>query len=283
MKKYTIRLNRNGSLEADRVLERSKNRNEELTRYPEFDKAVQYLQEREKKEGGFSFAPQLYPDIEDTYYAVRILQFLDVDVDRNNTGHYLKNIDWKQVGFPRVVYMLFYLHRSLGIELPHQLIDLSSKDWLESGTPDAQYFSDAIRKLLNQPLRTLHSSSSFQFQTHENLETLRKKVSILLDRDINLDKQQIIRWVQLCQNGDGGFGFYPETTSFMENTYYALEILSKLGSSPVQMELCRRYILSCQTRDGGFGRAPISFPFIESTFHAVSGLLLLEEMGRDMN
>jgi hypothetical protein len=65
----------------------------------------------------------------------------------------------------------------------------------------------------------------------------------------------------------------------MENTYCALEILAKLGSSPVQMELCRKYILSCQTKDGGFGRAPISFPFIESTFHAVAGLLVLEKMG----
>ena len=32
---------------------------------------VRYLKEQEK--GGFSFAPELYPDIEDTYYAVRTL------------------------------------------------------------------------------------------------------------------------------------------------------------------------------------------------------------------
>jgi hypothetical protein len=100
-----------------------------------------------------------------------------------------------------------------------------------------------------------------------------------LDRDINFDRKQIIRWVQLCQNGDGGFGFYPETTSYMENTYCALEILSKLNSSPTQLDLCRKYILGCQTKSGGFGRAPASFPFIESTYHAVVGLLLLEKMG----
>ena len=251
---------------------------EKLSHLLELSKVIQYLKDREKKEGGFSFAPELYPDIEDTYYAVRILQFLDVDLDRNNTGHYLKNIEWKEVAFPRAVYMLLYLHLSLGIELPHQLINLSSKDWLESGTLDAQYFSDAIRKLLLEPLNPLPSLPPFQFQSRENLQTLRKKVSVLSYRDINFDKQQIIRWVRSCQNGDGGFGFYPETTSFMENTYCALEILSKLGSSPSEIELCRKYILSCQTKDGGFGRAPVSFPFIESTFHAVVGLLCLEEM-----
>jgi len=65
----------------------------------------------------------------------------------------------------------------------------------------------------------------------------------------------------------------------MENIYCALEILSKLNSSPTQLDLCRQYILGCQTKSGGFGRAPASFPFIESTFHAVKGLLLLEKMG----
>lgn len=249
-----------------------------LSRLLDLSKVIRYLRDREKKEGGFSFAPELYPDIEDTYYAVRILKFLDVDVDRNNTANYLKNINWKEVGFPRAIYMLVYLHFSLNIKFPPSLTGLLRKDWSRFQILDAQYFFDAIRKLLDQPLKPLCSSSSFKFQTHENLQTLRKKVSILSDRDIKFDRQQIIRWVQLSQNGDGGFGFYPETTSYMENTYCALEILSKLNSSPTQLRLCRKYILSCQTKDGGFGRAPISFPFIESTFHAVSGLLLLEEM-----
>jgi len=103
-----------------RKVEKPKKRIERVSQYHKLAKVIQYLREREKKEGGFSFAPELYPDIEDTYYAVRILQFLDVDVDRNNTGHYLKNIDWKEVGFPRAVYMLVYLHLSLGIELSRQ-------------------------------------------------------------------------------------------------------------------------------------------------------------------
>jgi hypothetical protein len=96
-------------LAVDRVLERSKNRNEELTHHLEVNKAVQYLQEREKKEGGFSFVPELYPDIEDTYYATRVLKLLNVNVDRDKTANYLKNIDWKEVGFPRAVYMLLSL------------------------------------------------------------------------------------------------------------------------------------------------------------------------------
>jgi len=256
---------------------------ETLSRVLDPSKVIQYLRDREKENGGFSFAPELYPDIEDTYYAVRTLQLLKADIDRDKTANYLKSIDWKEVGFPRAVYMLLYIHQSLYIELPRQLIDLSGKDWFGFAVLDVQYFSDEMRKLLGRPLKPLNSPSSWQLQTNESLQTLRKKVAILLDRDINFDRQPIIRWVQLSQNGDGGFGFYPETTSYMENTYCALEILPKLGSSPMQIELCRKYILGCQTNNGGFGRAPVSFPFIESTFHAVSGLLLSEGMGGDKN
>lgn len=263
--------------------EDSKKGLESLSRFLALSNVIQYLKEREKREGGFSFAPELYPDVEDTYYAIRVFQLLNVNLDRHKTAGYLKKIDWREVGFPRAVYMLLFIHLSLGIELPRPLIDLSKKDWSNFGMLDVQYFSDEIRKLLGQSLNSLPNLSPFQFQSHENLQTLRKKVSILLNRNIHFDRMQIVRWVQLCQNGDGGFGFYPETTSYMENTYCALEILSKLEESPVQLDLCRKYILSCQTKGGGFGRAPHSFPYIESTFHAVMGLVLLGEMEGEGN
>jgi hypothetical protein len=245
----------------------------------EVPKILQYLKEREKKEGGFSFAPDLYPDIEDTYYSIRIFQMLRARVNRGKTANYLKGIDWGEVGFPRAIYMLVYLHLSLNIDFPPPLTDLLKRDWARFQTLDAQYFSDEVQKLLNGTPYPLQPLSHFQFDPKDNLQTLRKKVSILLNHGMDFDRQEIIKWVQRCQNGDGGFGFYPETTSYMENTYCALEILSNLHSFPMELELCRKYILGCQTKSGGFGRAPSSFPFIESTFHAVMGLFLLEKMG----
>jgi hypothetical protein len=241
-------------------------------------RVIHYLKAREKEEGGFSFVPDLYPDIEDTYYALRTFQLLKVDVDRNKTAKYLENINWKEVSLPRSVYMLTYLHLTTDMEMPPPLTDLLRKDWSGFRAIDAQYYSDEIKKLLKQHLNPLPFLSHFQFHARDNLQALRKKVSALVDHGIDFDKQEIIRWVQLCQNGDGGFGFYPGTTSFTENTYCALEILSKLNSSPRETDLCREYILNCQTKSGGFGRAPISFPFIESTFHAVTGWFFLDKM-----
>ena len=247
----------------------------------ELSRVIQYLKDRECEEGGFSFVQDLYPNVEDTYYAIRTLQLLMADIDRIKTANYLKSIIWKEVYYPRIVYMLLYLHLSLHIELPLSLVELAKKDWSRFHILDTQYYSDEIQKLLNQPLKPLRFLSSFQFQAHENLQSLRKKASVLIDLNIDFDRHQIIRWVQLCQNGDGGFGFYPETkTSYMENIFCALEILSKLQASPCRIDTCREYILGCQTKSGGFGRAPISFPFIESTFQAVAGLFILEKMER---
>ena len=247
----------------------------------DLSRVVNYLKEREKEEGGFSFAPDLYPDIEDTYYAIRIFQMLRVEVNRDKTVNYLKTIDWVGVGFPRAIYMLVYLHLSLDIDFPPPLTDFLKKDWSRFQILDAQYFYNEIQKLIRGPIHYLQSLSYFHFHPKDNLQTLRKKVSILLNHSIDFNRQEIIKWVQLCQNGDGGFGFYPETTSYMENTYCALEILWKLDASPLQVKLAQKYILGCQTKSGGFGRAPMSFPFIESTFHAVTGWFLLEKIEQE--
>lgn len=245
-----------------------------------FSKVIQFLREREKEEGGFSFVPDLYPNIEDTYYAIRTFQLLKGEVNREKTIHYLGTIDWKGVAFPRIIYMLVFLHLFLNMDLSPSLVELVEMNWRRFPALDAQYFFDKIQKLLNRPLILIQSSSHFQFQSRENLQSLRKKVSVLIDHRINFDREEIIRWIKSCQNGDGGFGFYPGTTSFMENTYCALEILSKLHAFPERIENCREYILNCQTKSGGFGRAPMSFPFIESTFQAVAGLFILDMMER---
>jgi hypothetical protein len=174
--------------------------------------------------------------------------------------------------------MLTYLHRTLKLEFPPPLIHFLKQEGPTCQTLEGQYFSDEIQKLLNRPYHPLALFFPSRVHQHENLQALRKKVSIWINHRVPFEREEIIQWVQSCQNGDGGFGFYPGTTSFMENTYCALEILSRLGSLPLRGEDCRQYLLNCQTKSGGIGRAPMSFPFIESTFHAVTCWLLLDTM-----
>lgn len=244
----------------------------------ETGRVIQYLKDHEKREGGFSLVPELPSNIEDTYFATRTLKLLRRRMNRRNLTQYLKGMDWRQVQSPRTLFMLVYLHVTVHVPFPSPLISLLKEYSPALQNLDGPYYSDEIRKLLNQPLNRFSSFSAFQFQDNENLQALRKKISVWINHHVFFERDEIVQWVQSCQNGDGGFGFYPGTTSFMENTYCALEILSKLKETPLRIDACKEYILNCQTKSGGFGRAPMSFPFLESTFHAVSGWFLLRGM-----
>ncbi len=261
-------------------LQRSEDKIARLSHLLELSRVIQYLKDHEREEGGFSLIPELQSNVEDTYNAIRTLRVLEADIDLSKIKNYMKSIPWAEVGSPRIFYMVAYICLSTGAKFPAPLVHLLEKDWSRFDPLDSQYFFNEIQKLLGKSLRLLPSLSSFQFHPKDSLQSLRKKVSVLLDLNIEFERHEIIKWVQLCQNGDGGFGFYPGTTSYMENIFCALEILSKLQASPQRIDTCREYILGCQTRSGGFGRAPISFPFIESTFQAVGGLLMLDEMER---
>ena len=264
--------------------EEVKNRKKKLKRlnhWPKLSRVIQYLKDREYEEGGFSFVQDLYPNVEDTYYAIRTLQLLMADIDRIKTANYLKSIIWKEVYFPRIVYMLLYLHLSVDMELPVPLVNLLKKDWSKFQFLNAQYYSNEIQKLLNQPLKPLLFLSSFQFQAHENLQSLRKKVSVLIDLNIDFDRHEIIRWVQLCQNGDGGFGFYPETkTSYMENIFCALEILSKLQASPWRIDICRQYILGMPDQKRRLRQSSYQFSLYRKYFSCSSRIISFRENGR---
>jgi hypothetical protein len=86
---------------------------------------------------------------------------------------------------------------------------------------------------------------------------------------------RLISWFRASQNGDGGFGFFHGTTSFVENCHYCLQALTVLGAEPVDPEKARRFITACRTASGGFGRGIRAAPFLDATWHAVASLVLL--------
>lgn len=85
-------------------------------------------------------------------------------------------------------------------------------------------------------------------------------------------------WLRRSQNGDGGFGFFPGTTSFIENCHSALAALALLGAQPEDPAAARAFVISCQTGRGGFGRSPRAAPFLDASWHAIRSLQLLESM-----
>jgi prenyltransferase beta subunit len=89
---------------------------------------------------------------------------------------------------------------------------------------------------------------------------------------------ELVAWLQRTQNGDGGFGFFPGTTSFIENCHAGLAALSLLGARPIDLDGARAFVVSCQTGRGGFARSPKAAPFLDASWYGIASLRLLEEM-----
>lgn len=85
-------------------------------------------------------------------------------------------------------------------------------------------------------------------------------------------------WLKLCRNGDGGYGFFPGTTSYMENVYEAFESFRLLGILPERVDSTVGFIRACRSARGGFGRRCQGIPFPDSTWYGVSVLMNLLSM-----
>ncbi len=106
----------------------------------------------------------------------------------------------------------------------------------------------------------------------------------LLQRVPNYQEDLIV-WIQSCQNPDGGFGEYPGATSDMTSTYFAIHSLKVLGASVLDPEAARNFIDSCQVMEGdwswpagGYAYTPgegKGYSILEATMYAIWGLRFL--------
>ncbi|MFH1762478.1 MAG: prenyltransferase/squalene oxidase repeat-containing protein, partial [bacterium] len=105
-------------------------------------------------------------------------------------------------------------------------------------------------------------------------------VKILLKLGSDLPRSnEIINFVQSCQNSDGGFKYSP-TDSFgnysdIWYTWAAVTTLADLGAEPVNKDKCISWIESCHNIDGGYSDKPSYYSRLEATFYAVDALNLL--------
>jgi prenyltransferase beta subunit len=94
---------------------------------------------------------------------------------------------------------------------------------------------------------------------------------------------ELVDWLRKCQNCDGGFGFFPGTTSYVEYCDYSLSALSLLNIRPADPVNAGQYICYCQTGAGGFSRSARAAPFLEASYHALQGLLCLRKFQGDFS
>lgn len=241
------------------------------------EKLAHYVLARQKEDGGFGLTPRLPATVEDTYHAVRILEMLGRDENLTRTRDYLERLEWSISRRAKIIYAILYLRRKFAcppvapdtfFTAPNPCILEEVYYWQKIARLCANG-GDSLRSVLELDLPSLALPTNF---------TIKEVHYYLALKACCLTPSEAARWadwVQACQTPDGGFGFKPGTTAFMDNVLPALEILRQLGQRPRHTERLLDFIRACQTLAGGFARTSGGVAFLESSFQAVKALCLL--------
>lgn len=242
-------------------------------------KCYDFIIKRRKEDGGFSATPFLPPSVEDIYYSLKslnVLEDLGLKINYNPKedeplrSWLFFNSKWTE---PRVFYHFISSCRICDLYVNRELINDFLAFWsAKTKTLEKAYYLTKISDLIG--------FNFLKFNLRENPRVVREFFYFLyLSKKgllrYKIEKEKLIDYFMACQNPDGGFGFYPNTTSFIENTYYCLLAFDFLNAVPSDLENIYNFILYCQTDSGGFARKHGASAFLDSTYFAVYSLKIL--------
>ena len=249
-------------------------------------KAVFFTLDRKKDDGGFGATPKLPATLEDTYHGLRILDGVErycglpkgVELERELHSQFLLYFVSKKpnLGMKGAYQLIWCMKRC---SLCAKAERIAKKDFLNS-TPQGLediYYAMSICWLLDL-------TTPFGFSSQKLAQTVTFKgilfkrwMAIFIDKMTGgglIDQRKASNWIKKCQNYDGGFGFLPGSTSYLENTHFALHALGFLNESTLDRENATRFVIGCQTKNGGFSRKADAAPFLDATWHGVASLIL---------
>ncbi|MEW6218846.1 MAG: prenyltransferase/squalene oxidase repeat-containing protein [Thermodesulfobacteriota bacterium] len=253
---------------------------------------VAFVQARRQAGGGFGATPRLPATVEDTFQALATFRAL---ADLGAPGEHLAACRQDQALQTFLARMAG--HRELGLRTMAQLVASSR---LAAADLDLGYAQAAARRQLGQQpgLEAVHHA--WQILGPEGLgEALQSlgpawlqrltpsrptcrgmmllvEVAAAAGEELPAARTgRLAAWFAACQSPDGGFGFFPGTTSFIEHSLFCLRGLSRLGAPARDPDAAVRFLASCQTRAGGFGRRANAAPFLDATAHGLAALAAL--------
>lgn len=261
-----------------------------------FAAAIPFVMERRKESGGFGATRRLPATIQDTYHALNILNLSrqytrpDGDVSALLTEDTLRSyltaclplLSTTGIG---TTFQLLWSCRTAGVGFDQGSVATAvSRKMRDSESLAEWYYCVRIlREILGthqQMPAEIQGLAAVLSRSWRCVDEAWMHVYLAkaLDRTLPLPKPQLIDWFQACQNGDGGFGFFPGTTSFIENCHASLRTLALLGSGPLEPDLAALFLAGCRTAAGGFTRSGRAAPFLDATWHGLASLSLLNAM-----
>ncbi|HEC99406.1 MAG TPA: hypothetical protein ENN18_03370 [Proteobacteria bacterium] len=244
-----------------------------------------FVEARRKETGGYAATPSLPATVEDTYNALRILETLgntpthsyQQDTALKEYLSRMAETDWVTA---RTTFHVLYACRLAGMSVDEDRTTAFLKCRLRKSLDLVERYYCA--KILREVLKITNDITG-KIATDLALARWRTAAELwmilyLADRKRIYripQRRDLIAWLQACQNSDGGFGFLPGTTSYIENCHTCLRALALLGARPIAPDSARAFVLACRTGSGGFARIHGAAAFFDATWHAVSGMALL--------
>jgi prenyltransferase beta subunit len=246
---------------------------------------MEFVAKRCKATGGYGATPRLPATIQDTFQAVAIRLILGEEMPTPQTEPALAEYLSRMLAVPWLgidtTFRLLLTCRVCGVTMDGERVRSHLVACLARDTSLAAtyYVRRIAREILGEELDPRGFMRSLMLPAPCAVGDVARYLFVKkMDGQLVAGAGELIAWLQRTQNGDGGFGFFPGTTSFIENCHAGLAGLSLLGARPIDLESARAFVVSCQTGRGGFARSPKAAPFLDASWHGIASLRLLEGM-----
>jgi hypothetical protein len=246
-----------------------------------------FVAARRKENGGYGATPMLPATVEDTYYALRILSSLKNHgspcyTEDKALREYLSSLRGKEWAGARTTFHFLAACRMAEVAVDVEKTELFIEKRLAKARDlDERYYcTRIIREVVGLPVGSgmEQKHGDYSELVWRDVTQLWMNVYQWHGRQTGREgvlRNDLVEWLQACQNCDGGFGFLPGTTSFIENCYTCLRALALLDAAPLNPSGCQLFLMSCWTGTGGFARANRAMAFLYSTWYGIAALLLL--------
>jgi len=262
-------------------------------------KVAKYIERCHLEDGGYFFARVLPSNGLDTYFAVKSLSILGVELDRPDAtaSFFLNGMKGDKLGGTTGIF--------LTIEILSELGRL---------TGDLRSYAGQQIMLRQNKAGGFGALEDIYIEVSSELEETYRAVKVLRTVGANFNEHRIADFVFSKLNPDGGYGIEGRSTlastfyataihkllgtnakkfinttdylrereenwqvQFIEDLYWLVEGLDNLGEKSKFPDKTLRFVMECQRINGGFSRATImGIPTLEYTFYALS---ILKEVG----
>ncbi len=248
---------------------------------------VEFIFQRQKEDGAFAACPTLPSTVADTFYALSMLKMLD---NCNGNRSLFSRINGEKI--QAFVRAHVPIRHSLPLRVRFFLYEIFRMVTEAPLADEEAFYADPCDDLDTGKILSYENyyyigqlagdfQKSFQVADFHLADCTSRDVCFYLlsfAEDAKKRAAEIGDWLKRCQNHDGGFGFFPGTTSYIEYSDYCLSALSTLGQPPLHVRQASQYILACRTGSGGFSRSTKAAPFLDASCHALHGLLCLQRL-----